>query len=160
MAFAQRDEHPVKLQETCISFQYYRVIAPGDASVAILVKLSVVRRHRLGENYYLLVSLPFLFFPPATKSLEGNVFTPVCDSVHRGGSLSRGGLCPGGGSLSRGVSHCPGWRGSLSKSRGSLSRGISVRSPPYSNVLVVSILLECILVWLIIAFAWLIQDII
>ena len=70
---------------------------------------------------------------------QGNVFTPVCHSVHRGvsipacttgrmtggslsrGSLSRGvsvqgGLCPGG-SLSRGVS----------VQGGSLSRGISVQ---------------------------------
>ena len=35
---------------------------------------------------------------------EGNVFTPVCDSVHREVSVQEGGLCPGGGSLSRGVS--------------------------------------------------------
>ena len=62
MAFAQRDEHPVKLQETCISFQCYWVIAPGYASVAILLKMSVARQHRLGGNY-LLVSLPFLFYP-------------------------------------------------------------------------------------------------
>ena len=46
-----------------------------------------------------------MFLPPATKLRQGNVFTPVCDSVQarslsRGvsvqeGSLS-GGLCPGG----------------------------------------------------------------
>ena len=72
MAFAQRDEHPVKLQETCISFQYYRVIAPGYASVAILLKMSVVRRHRLGGNY-LLVSFEFFSeFNPieSTESVE------------------------------------------------------------------------------------------
>ena len=34
------------------------------------------------------------FLPPATKLWKGNVFTPVCDSVHRG-SLCPGGLCPG-----------------------------------------------------------------
>ena len=46
------------------------------------------------------------FLPPATKLRQGNVFTPVCDSVQgggipvQGGSLYmgvcvQGGLCPG-----------------------------------------------------------------
>ena len=39
------------------------------------------------------------FLLPATKSQQGNVFTPVCDSVHGGGSLSKGvsvqGVCQG-----------------------------------------------------------------
>ena len=66
---------------------------------------------------------------PQTKLWEGNDFTPVCHSVHRGisvqgglcpgVSVQRGGLCPGG-SLSGGL--CPG--GSLS--RGSLSGAVSV----------------------------------
>ena len=50
----------------------------------------------------------------------------------QGGSLSRGGLCPGG-----------------SLFRGSLSRGFTVlcpERPPYGNVRAVHILLECILV--------------
>ena len=53
------------------------------------------------------------YYRPQTKLREGNVFTPVCDSVHGGrGSLSGGKeLCPGG-SLSRGVSI---QEGSLSK---------------------------------------------
>ena len=35
---------------------------------------------------------------------EGNVLTPVCDSVHRGGgALCPGGLCPGGGVICPGV---------------------------------------------------------
>ena len=85
---------------------------------------------------------------------QGNVFTPVCDSVHRGVSVpacttghmtgGQGGLCSGGslsrGPLSRGVSVqgglCPGGdsvqgvsvQGGLypggSLSRGSLSRGM------------------------------------
>ena len=101
---------------------------------------------------------------------QGNVFTAVCDSVHRGGlclgeSLSRGGLYPGGGSLSRGGPRpggvsvqeggfCPGgvsvggW-GLLggSFSRGSLSRGVSVQEDhQYGNVQALSIILECILV--------------
>ena len=32
--------------------------------------------------------------PPATKLREGNVFTPVCDSVH-GRGVCPGGLCQG-----------------------------------------------------------------
>ena len=93
------------------------------------------------------------FLPSATILRQGNVFTPVCDSVHKGGGISvpacatghitrgvsvqRGSLSWGvsvwGGSLSgrfllgdlsRGVSvHCP--RGSLSM--GSLSRGLCLR---------------------------------
>ena len=67
---------------------------------------------------------------------QGNVFTPVCHSVHRGVSVPAcitgrmtGGLCPGG-SLSGGVpvqgvsvqgSLCPG---------GSLYVGVSVRETP------------------------------
>ena len=83
-----------------------------------------------------------VLLPPTMKLRQGNIFTPVCDSVHRGvsvpGSLSQGGLCPGpGGSLSGGLCPgglCPG--GSLSRgglcpggsmSRKSLSRGISVQ---------------------------------
>ena len=118
----------------------------------------------------------FNLLPPATKLRQGNIFTPVCHSVHRGGLCSsmhhmshdqgrvsvqgvsvQGGLCPGGlcpgdlspwESLSGEVSV---WglsvQGSLSG--GSLS-GISVRETPplYSNEQVVHILLECILVFL------------
>ena len=29
------------------------------------------------------------FYRPQTKLREGNVFTPVCDSVHRGGCVSQ-----------------------------------------------------------------------
>ena len=35
-------------------------------------------------------------YRPQTKLWEGNVFTLVCDSVHRVWSLSMGGLCPEG----------------------------------------------------------------
>ena len=67
-----------------------------------------------------MVNFSCVFLPPATKLREGNAFTPVCHSVHRGG-LCPGGLCPGGLSL----------RGSLSRGEGSLSRGslsgVSVR---------------------------------
>ena len=67
------------------------------------------------------------------KLRQGNIFTPVCDSVHGGGgfsvggSLSRGGFCPGGVSVQKG----------------------SVRETPpqpYGYVRTVRILLECILV--------------
>ena len=78
-------------------------------------------------------------YRPQTKLREGDVSTPVCDSVHRGGGLclsmlhkshDQGGLCPGG----------------------SLSREVSVRetpqteTSPYGKELAVRILLECILV--------------
>ena len=66
--------------------------------------------------------------PLATKLWQGNVFTPVCDSVYEG-CLCLWGLCPGGslsmGSLSREVSV----EGSLSGGVcwGSLPRGVSVQ---------------------------------
>ena len=129
--------------------------------------------------------------PPSMKFRVGNVFTPVCDSVHWGGGVLCGGLCPGGlcpwGSLSMGVSvHRVSVQGvsvqgisiqgeSLSREgvpvsvsvgvsvqgvsvqgvsiqgvsiQGSLSkeRGPCQGDPPYGNVRVVRILLECILV--------------
>ena len=63
------------------------------------------------------------------------------------------GLCPGCGSLSRGVSvqggHCPGGSGGPRGSLGGLCpRGVFVGGgrPPYGNVRAVRILLECILV--------------
>ena len=60
-----------------------------------------------------------VYLPPATKLRQGNVFTPVCDSVHR-----------------RGVSvpAC---------TTGHMTRGVSVQ---YGNERAVRILLECILV--------------
>ena len=60
--------------------------------------------------------------PPATKLRQGNVLTPVCDSVYRGGSVQEG-LCPGGVSVS-----------------------VQGETPPYGNVQVVRILPECIFV--------------
>ena len=72
--------------------------------------------------------------PPATKLRQGNIFTPVCQSVHKGvsvpacptGHMTRGslfgglclggGLCPGVVSVQRGL--CPG---------GFLSKGLSVQ---------------------------------
>ena len=86
---------------------------------------------------------------------QGNVFTPVCHSVHTGGLCLGGvsvqwGSLSGGWSLSTQVSVqgvsvqgslCPG---------GSLSRGLSVKGalcqedPQYSNERAVRILMECI----------------
>ena len=58
------------------------------------------------------------YLPPATKLRQGNVFTPVCDSVHREGGLCLGGLCPGPGWISV-------WGGALSR-QGSVG-GVSVQ---------------------------------
>ena len=93
---------------------------------------------------------------------QGNVFTPVCHSVHGGwgggvsvpgritGRMIGGGLCPRG--------TMSGGRGDLCP-RGSVARGVSVQgglcprrvsvqvpTPPYSHERAVHILLECILV--------------
>ena len=47
----------------------------------------------------------YVLLPPATKLRQGNVFTPVCDSVHGGVSVPAGTTDHiTGGSLSRGVS--------------------------------------------------------
>ena len=70
------------------------------------------------------------------KLRKGNVFAPVCDSVHKGESLSRRGssvegghclesFCPQGSLSTGGL--CPG--GSLSR-RGLCLRGVSVRDMP------------------------------
>ena len=59
-----------------------------------------------------------LFLPPATKLWQGNIFTPVCHSVHRGGAYVAGGVhgrghpwqgaCVAGGVHGRGhVWHAP-----------------------------------------------------
>ena len=97
--------------------------------------------------YYVTLIVPMLHFITARKrSLgQGNVFTPVCHSVHRGRVSVwvisvQGGLCPGG-SLSRWVSVqedlCLG---------GLCSGSPCHRDPPYGKEQVVGILLECILV--------------
>ena len=74
-----------------------------------------------------------------TKLRKGNVFTRVCDSVHREGVSVQGGSLSSG-SLSREVS----------VQGGSLSGGGSLLGrpplPPYGYMWVVCILLECILV--------------
>ena len=43
------------------------------------------------------------FLPPATKLGQGYVFTPVCDSVHRGVPGPGGSVCSGGCLVRRGV---------------------------------------------------------
>ena len=75
---------------------------------------------RVFPKYAKLVFLALL--PPATKLLEGNVLTPVCDSVHGGVSVQ-------GRSLSRGVLS----RGVFVQGvsfQGGLSKGVSVRETP------------------------------
>ena len=89
-----------------------------------------------------------ILLPPVTKLRQGNVFTPVCDSVHRGvsvlacttGHMTRGSLFRG--SLSWGVSV----QGGVSV-WGVSAQGVYVReTPQYGNEQAVRILLECILV--------------
>ena len=123
---------------------------------------SVLSSHYASEVSALQVSLHFIctYYRRQAKLREGNVFTPVCHSVHRGGGVSvpacttdhmnSGGLCPGrvsvqrrsltwvGESLPRGV-FVQGWRSLLGRPPGQ-------RHPPYGNERTVCILLECILV--------------
>ena len=73
-----------------------------------------------------------------TKLREGNVFTRVCDSIHR-----EGGLCPGGSLSSESLSREVSVQGGLCLG-GSLLGGPPL--PPYGYMWVVCILLECILV--------------
>ena len=93
------------------------------------------------------------FLPPATKLREGNVFTPVCHSIHRWGVSVRGVSVRGSGLCSRGISVwglsvqrglCP--REGLSPGGALPGGSLSGRPPPYVNVRAVRILLECILV--------------
>ena len=71
------------------------------------------------------------------KLREGNVFTPVCDSIHRSD------LCPGRVSAKGSLSRAGG--GSLS---GGGLCGSLLGRPPHSKEQAVHILLECILVHL------------
>ena len=105
-----------------------------------------------GIQIQVVTTLPFL--PPATKLRQGNVFTPVCHSVHRGrGSLS-GGLCLGGLCPRVSVQGCPLFGGSLSVGflsgclcpGVSVSRWVSIQGDNGGNEWAVRILLECILV--------------
>ena len=108
--------------------------------------------------------------PPPNEVCEGNVFTGVCLSIGgisvwwgvsllgfsvwgvsvKGslswGSLSRRGLCRGGGVCPGAL--CPGGfcPGGLCRGGGGFCLGSPSGRPPYGNVRVVRILLECILV--------------
>ena len=99
---------------------------------------------QLGHHCTGILSPDLNLLLPAMKLRQGNVFTPLCDSVHRGGSLPRGSLCPGGvsvqgrslssGSLSGGFLSgglCPGE--SLSRG-GSLYRGGSLSGRPPTSI--------------------------
>ena len=81
----------------------------------------------------------FMFLPSATKLRQGNVFTPVCHSVHKGGSASmHAGIDP----LGR---HPPGRH---PQGDTPLGRPPRADTPPSRRLLqrTVHILLECILV--------------
>ena len=81
------------------------------------------------------LSLPSIIKAHKRSLGQGNVFTPVCDSVHRG-VFVQGGLCPGGGVFvhgGRGL--CPGGEGSLSRGRGLCpGGGVFVRETPPCTV--------------------------
>ena len=124
-------------------------------------------REELQDGRYNILSNSFKgILASATKLRQVNVFTPACNSVHRGGVSVQGvsvqggaGVSVWGGSLSSGVSVwvslCLGLGGVFvqggSLYRGSLSREVSVRETlPYGNVQAVFILRECILVFFLI----------
>ena len=158
-------------------------MAVGTHKIALKLKKSQYSEHlrKLGQALFSIIQAVILvlnipneppkwisssiynnFYPPSTKLRQGNVFTPVCDSVHRGvsvqgdlfskeGSLSKGvsvqgalcpgGLCLGGGGLSRGVSV---W--GISVQGGLCQGGLCQGDPQNGYVRSVRILLECILV--------------
>ena len=67
-----------------------------------LIRLPPLRSHRFCSRasfygYLFVVVHRATLLPPSTKLRQGNVFTPICDSVHTGVSVQ-------GGSMSRGVS--------------------------------------------------------
>ena len=109
------------------------------------------------------------YYRPQTKLREGNVFTPVYDSVHKGvsvqGSFCPGGLSPEGRLCLQGVFVWGGLVQGVSVQGVSLQRGISVQGflcpeggwvsvrggslsgrPLYGKERAVRILLECILI--------------
>ena len=103
------------------------VIGYASANVCILYFISlIVNRH--------LISL----FTARKRSLgQGNIFKPVCHSVHRGGTWSWG--VPGPGRVSA--------LGDVCSSRGACSQGGAWWRPPGRLLLrAVRILLECTLV--------------
>ena len=79
---------------------------PGNTFLStITVKLGLYTERKVISRVCLLASLsaerPSYFYRPQTKLQEGNVFTPVYDSVHREGvsqdGMGRRGVCVGGG---------------------------------------------------------------
>ena len=80
-----------------------------------------------------------VYYRPQTKLWEGNVFTGVCDSVHRGMP------CPGGGAWSEGSAWS--WGVPTPGGCGLVLGGCLEETPPRQLLLrAVHILLECILV--------------
>ena len=102
------------------------------------------RRKKTSRSLSLTVMNLYDFYRRATKFRQGDVFTPVCDSVHRveglypAGSLSKGSLCPREGlcpwgSLSGGlcpVGFCPMEFLSRGLCLGVSVQGVSVQEDP------------------------------
>ena len=100
--------------------------------------------------------LYYVYYYPQTKLREGNVFTPGCDSVHRGGGVHgesgvhdkegmhvKGGMCgKGGGCMTK---RGDVWQGYARCGGGGVNgKGACVERQPLKRA--VCILLECILV--------------
>ena len=96
---------------SCVANRYLVVILQESLK---LLSLFILKHYFLQRRISSKIT-SLLVYRPQTKLREGNVFTPVCDSVHRVGVSVQGGLCPegfclgdlfpGGGGL------CPGLEG-------------------------------------------------
>ena len=79
---------------------YTEVHSINTFSQWLMLNLKQSRIFRTGEGAPTPEEGENLLLPPATKLGQGNIFTPVCHSVHRGGvhGCSRGGMrgCSGG----------------------------------------------------------------
>ena len=66
---------------------YWSLLSQSQSRQNISISISALKV--LTREAYLSSPRPnFSFLPPATKLRQGNVFTPVCHSVHRGGCLA------------------------------------------------------------------------
>ena len=119
-------------------------------SAAEIYFLRKLARGKQYAQFYFCCLTPVtgFYYRPQTKLWEGNVFTGVCDSVHRGGAWSwgevwsrEGGLVPGG--LVRQV---PSPRGVWSRGGAWSWGGAWWRSSRMATVAGGTHLLECILV--------------
>ena len=94
-------------------------------------------------SWYYICGDWFIFTARKWSLGQGNIFAPICHSVHRGGACFRGRSGPGGGLLPGGSDI----RGALLL-EGSGPRGGAWWRPPLRRVLLraVCILLECIFI--------------